>query len=166
MRGGAVPAPAEEDLGTVRMGDDAVATRRCSRCHVVKPLSAFNRDRTAAAGRTTRCRRCLTLYKAEAKGPLSLPAVNRAVDGAPDLVPAVRVREELQRLRDRGYPFAVAWEVAVGNAVEGLYGNARREWLAAIEAMREVWAEAYAGIPAPPLPFVPEQEHAEIEYAA
>jgi hypothetical protein len=93
-----------------------------------------------------------------AANPECVPAVNRAVDQAPDPQPAVRFRVELVRQRLLGRPWRAAWPIALNVALRDLPVLEAAEWRIALSQTRRTWEAAYCGrLDSRPL-FVPEDD--------
>lgn len=140
-------------------------TKTCSKCRLDKPLSAFPRKRQGLHGVESECRECRLTRRqrtaALAAFPNGTTAVNAMVDAAPDRKPAVKLREELQRLRESGRSWSSAWPAAMRVAVADLSPSEAVSWRRAFNATKGAWQGSYTGTPWPvavrPM-FVPEDE--------
>ena len=135
-------------------------TRICTRCGAEKQLGEFPVNRRCRQGRGTQCLACDNARKRAseiaARDPESAPAVNRLVESAPDPRPAVALREELQRQRDRDRPWQSAWPVAVNVALRGLEPREAVSWRVAFSSTRAFWHANYQRVawPTRTAPFV------------
>jgi hypothetical protein len=139
------------------MGDasNVEPLRACSRCGRAKTADQFGtaRGSRGAARRASQCLACERDRRREGERlraePLSVPAVNRAVDSAPDPSPARRLRAELRAARDAGRSFTAAWPAAVSAALRGMPLREATDWRRSFAAMRPVWAASYSRQPWP-----------------
>ncbi len=147
-------------MNTATATNTAMATRICTRCAIEKPLQAFPVNRRCRQGRATQCLACDNERKRRneliARDPESTPAVNALVDSAPDPRPAIALREELRRQRDRDRPWQSAWPVAVSVALRGLPPTEAVSWRIVFSSTRAHWHANYQRVawPTPSAPFV------------
>lgn len=132
---------------------DAETTRMCSKCGKEKPVSEFSRLARGRNGLETECRTCRNRRRRRSKAIADRPngheAINQAVEHAPDPQPAIRLRIELERLRDAGRPWRVAWPIAVGGALRDLPPGEAASWRRVFNETRGAWQGSYCGIPWP-----------------
>ncbi len=60
------------------------------------------------------------------------------------LTPPERLCIELERQRELGRPFRVAWPLALNVALRGLYWHRQVEWRTSFNELRRVWAASYS----------------------
>jgi hypothetical protein len=109
-------------------GDRRVHMVRCKPCH-----RALKRQRE--------CRR-----ERERRPDGVVPEATVEPDNAPARVLRVMLAEDRER---NVRPFDDAWAQDLRSALESLHSPERRAWTEALEATREAWAAAYAGVPGP-----------------
>ncbi len=61
------------------------------------------------------------------------------------MTPPQRLRRELERQRDRGRAFRIAWPVAVSTALAGLPLRQQVFWRSTFTEQRGVWHACYSG---------------------
>jgi len=136
-------------------GSNVERLRTCSRCGQRKVLGEFGaaRGSRGAARLASQCLACERTRRREGERvraePLSVPAVNRAVDSAPDPSPARRLRAELRAAREAGRSFTATWPAAVAAALRGLPPSEATEWRRSFASMRAVWSASYSRRPWP-----------------
>jgi hypothetical protein len=77
---------------------------------------------------------------------------------APDPRPAIALRIELERHRERGLTFRDAWPRARRIALDGLSEGEAASWSSVFRALKPMWRRAYERQSMPSIPFVPEVE--------
>ena len=131
---------------TARTAAVTSATRTCRRCHVAKPASASGASPTGRDGLDARCREC----KRSPAQELAVEHANTLIDNAPDRWPAERLRAELERQRERGAAFDVAWRIGLDVAVDGLTPREQASWVRAFTSTRSAWTAGFHRITWPP----------------
>lgn len=78
------------------------------------------------------------------------------------MTPPQALRHELERQRDRGRPFRVAWPIALHAALDDLSRDQQAWWRITLSDQRGVWSVSYQRLPWPanrrPGLMVPERE--------
>ena len=125
---------------------DEPVTRTCSSCGGEFPYSRLVKDTRAKLGCTPMCLRCDRKRKLRSENGFDLGLM--LVDKAPDHRPAVRLRCELARCRERGLEWSEAWAQAIGHALRSIAKEQEREsWLKAFRATSPNWRAAYVNDP-------------------
>lgn len=132
----------------------APETRRCALCRTEKAISEFARCPRSRGGRELRCRSCRNRTRRDRwqelrDYPNGVAATNVLVDLAPSPRPAIRLRAELERQRDRGRTFRKAWPVALSVALADLPLAEATSWRRIFTETRGAWASAYGRLPFP-----------------
>ena len=133
------PSASSQELGA----DAQLIT--CRECAQQFPPEQMTKA-TRSLRPTTLCRACRAEQRKRSERPNGPQAVNHLIAlHVPDPAPAVRVREELQRARERGWPWSSAWPAAVSAATRNLSAREATSWRRALAATRPAWQAAYTG---------------------